>query len=398
MTLRLFLLALFSLTSFYCHSQTYEAGETYFGHLDYIEYKAGNLPIIISAPHGGNLEPNSIPDRDCGGCVYVQDANTQDLIRDMYDAIVSLFGCYPHVIINRLHRRKLDANREIVEAADGDPNSEDAWEDFQGFIEAAKDSVENRFTKGLYIDLHGHGHDIQRLELGYRLTKSELQLDDSELDQAIFVNDCSIKNLILENNMQLELSEMIRGADSFGQLFEEQNYPAVPSENDPYPGNGESYFSGGYNTERHGSKVSGGIDAIQIECNREGVRDTDSNRKDFAESTALVLKEFLEKHYFITDFLDEGCVLTSIENPEPINHNLVEIYPNPVLDFLFIDGMNESMEPIRLSVFDTTGQELINKEVDSVSKCMLDFSEYLPGIYLIKLESRNSINIMKVIK
>ena len=171
--------------------QTYIPGESYFGQNDYIEFIAGNLPIVISAPHGGGLEPIEIPDRDCTGCVYVRDSRTQELVRQMSDAIFEEFGCYPYIIINRLHRKKLDANRDIGDAADGDPLAEQAWFDFHDFIETAKDSITGNFGKGLYLDLHGHGHDIQRLELGYRISKSELQLSDSELDA--FVDDASIK-------------------------------------------------------------------------------------------------------------------------------------------------------------------------------------------------------------
>lgn len=32
----------------------------------YIEYRPGNLNLIISVPHGGTLRPDSIPDRDAG--------------------------------------------------------------------------------------------------------------------------------------------------------------------------------------------------------------------------------------------------------------------------------------------------------------------------------------------
>ena len=64
------------------------------------------------------------------------------------------------------------------------------------------------------------------------------------------------------------------------------------------PKAGDAYFRGGYNTERHGSSTDGSVDAIQIECNREGVRDTESNRLDFAMSTAEVIKQYLEAHYF----------------------------------------------------------------------------------------------------
>ena len=35
----------------------YTAGEKYFGRKEYTEYIAGNLPLIISVPHGGHLKP-----------------------------------------------------------------------------------------------------------------------------------------------------------------------------------------------------------------------------------------------------------------------------------------------------------------------------------------------------
>ena len=42
---------------------TYVAGQSYFGRNSYVEYIAGNSPVILSAPHGGLLTPSSIPDR-----------------------------------------------------------------------------------------------------------------------------------------------------------------------------------------------------------------------------------------------------------------------------------------------------------------------------------------------
>lgn len=89
-----------------------------------MEYLAGNLPIIVSAPHGGLLSPTSIPDRDCAGCTTVNDFNTQELARAFAEAVHERTGCWPHLIFNKLHRRKLDANRDIAEAADGNPDAE----------------------------------------------------------------------------------------------------------------------------------------------------------------------------------------------------------------------------------------------------------------------------------
>jgi hypothetical protein len=75
---------------------TYVPGQSYFGRNNYIEYIAGNAPVILTAPHGGALTPGSIPDRTasaCGGtATTVTDANTADLVRVMQRRFFALHG------------------------------------------------------------------------------------------------------------------------------------------------------------------------------------------------------------------------------------------------------------------------------------------------------------------
>ena len=65
----------------------YTPGTSYFGTSDYVEYIAGDLPVIFSAPHGGALEPAGIPARTTATCgpdvTTVTDANTEDLVRQI---------------------------------------------------------------------------------------------------------------------------------------------------------------------------------------------------------------------------------------------------------------------------------------------------------------------------
>ena len=98
------------------------------------------------------------------------------------------------------------------------------------------------------------------------------------LDMPLFIDDSSIKNLVYDNLNGMGLSDLLRGENSFGEFYENENYPTVPSKADPFPFSNEPYFSGGYNTNRYGSNSGGSIDAIQIECNMDGVRDTENNR------------------------------------------------------------------------------------------------------------------------
>lgn len=289
----------------------YSPGSAYFGTNDYVEYQAGNLPIIVSVPHGGYLEPASIPDRACSNCSVGRDSRTQELSYDIRTAIYRVYGGYPHIIINKLARIKFDANREIVEAALGNPEAETAWNEYHDFIQAAKDSCVANFGSAIFIDLHGHGHAIPRIELGYLLNKTRLQDTDSTLDANNRQDDSSIQYLKNVQNPTVSFAEILRGNECMGEFLVKRGYPSVPSASDVAPLPADLYFAGGYNTVRHGSRDSSQINAIQFELNWPGVRDSDANRKAFARALACASRSFLDQWYFDLDSWDPGNLVTS---------------------------------------------------------------------------------------
>src|SRR5438093_3859158 len=120
-------------------AEEYQPGRTYFGRNRYVEYLAGDLPFILSAPHGGRERPDELPDREKG--TFAFDTNTQELARAVADELQTRTGHWPHVILCRVHRRKLDCNREIGEGAAGNPLTEQTWQEFQGFIDSAQAAV-----------------------------------------------------------------------------------------------------------------------------------------------------------------------------------------------------------------------------------------------------------------
>jgi N-formylglutamate amidohydrolase len=265
---------------------------SYFGRNQYIEYIAGELPIILSAPHGGSLRPAEIPDRTYG--TTVTDLNTSELAQAVDSALVRLTGKHAHVVIVRLHRVKLDANRDMTEGAQGDTEAEIAWQEFQRFLADSKSAVNQRYTGGLYVDLHGHGHAVQRLELGYLLSAEDLRHPDDSLDsRPAFEVTSSIRTLSVRS--PLSFSDLLRGPSSLGALLEAEGYPAVPSDATPGPGDDE-YFAGGFNTALHGCRAGGVICGVQIESNRVGVRDTEENRARFAAALARVIERYLQLH------------------------------------------------------------------------------------------------------
>ena len=272
---------------------TYEPGESYLGRRDYVEYIPGELPVVLSSAHGGALQPSEIPNRTFG--VFTNDRNSLELTLAMRQALIDLTGYAPHVILSHLHRSRLDANREIVEAAQESPYAEQAWTEFQEWIETARAAVGGAYGKGMYFDIHGHGHDIDRLELGYLLTSEELNRSDLALNSLEVVARTSIRDL--GRTSPIPFSQLLRGPTSFGGYFEDEGIPSVPSPSAPGPGDAP-YFRGGYNTREHGSVSDGDVvSGVQIEHHYGGIRDTPQSRFEYSTKLARVIRKFMMEHY-----------------------------------------------------------------------------------------------------
>jgi hypothetical protein len=278
------------------------------GRRGYVEYIAGDAPVILTAPHGGTMLPDEIPDRtasSCGGdAVTDADLNTAELVIAMRERWFAHFGNRPHVVVMHLARRRLDPNRPLGEAACGDPEAEIAYGEWHAFIDAAKEAVLQTTGKGWYMDMHGHGHTAQRLEIGYLLSAAQLDLPDAELDADATLEELSsVRTLSLQS--PATFSELLRGPESLGSLYAAEGFPSLPSAADPRP-SGSPYFSGGDDTRRHtcgaesaafGGTAGRNICGVQIEANFVGVRDDAANRDRFGDATARVLERYLFQHW-----------------------------------------------------------------------------------------------------
>lgn len=264
----------------------------------FLEFVAGTAPLVIVAPHGGSLKPVNIPDRTCAGCEFLADANTEDLARLVVEAFVRRTGKRPFLALNHLHRIKFDGNRELDEATGSHSLLNGVWNSWQDNL----DSVSARAARahagrGLYIELHGHAHAVARIEIGYLLTAAQLRSSDAVLSSGAAMRQSSIARLVNDTRSGAADVVLLRGAPSLGALLYGAGYPAVPSPSDPAPKDGDSYFNGGYNTVRHGSLNGGLTDAVQLECNFAGVRDTAANRAAFADVLASILQQYLKAQY-----------------------------------------------------------------------------------------------------
>lgn len=371
------ILSLFLAIVFLGQAQTFTSGNTYLDSNNYIEYHAGNLPIILSSPHGGYLEPDAISLRDCDGCVYQRDSYTQELTRGIQEAIITKTGCYPHMVINLLHRNRLDANRDIIEAADSNTTVETSWRYFHRMTDTAKAVATRQYGKGLYIDMHAHAHSIQRLEIGHAVWKSDLRQSDNHLNSQTVLDKSTIKNLASDNINNLSHAQLIRGEYSLGTLMHESGFPSVPSSADSFPLDTQLFFTGGYDVKRHGSRNGGTIDAIQIECNQSW-RFTPAGREAFIDSASNALIEFVKTHYF-SDFKVNYCdKLLSTSNT---SQERFSMYPNPADNTLFI---NSRLENASIAIYNNLGILVLDGKLANEH---IDISELPSGIYNVRISN-----------
>lgn len=255
----------------------------------------GGIPLVLLAPHGGDLSPDSLPTRDCAECVTVNDANTLALMHAISEAFYARIGLRPFTVGNRLHRRKFDANRALAEATDSYAPLDTMWRLWHARVDSAKARASRVHPRVLLLDLHGHAHAVARIELGYLLSASHLRETDEQL--SLRMGNSSIARLDSVGLAGARGAPMLRGALALGTRLAALGFPSVPSDVDPAPLVGQDYFSGGYNTQRHGSLNGGVVDAIQLEHNFAGIRDTPENRAAYAETLVTALLAYLEDHY-----------------------------------------------------------------------------------------------------
>lgn len=271
----------------------WESGDVFFDDHKWTEAIAGDMPLVISVPHGGDIKPSSVPDRTCDDATTVTDLYTRELARAIEKELVEEYNIRPYLVLCHLKRTKIDQNRPLSEGTCGNPEMQTAWHQFHDYVDTALNLAVAEYGRAIYIDLHGHGHSKQRLEIGYNLTKNELVQIAGSGDLLALKQKSSIQNLFLLNT-GLDFREMMTGDEAFGTLMQNEGFNSVPSKQDPYPLSGDTYFNGGDNTRMYTGKAYPNVYGWQIECNKTGVRDTEASRAAFAKAFAKNIVHYLE--------------------------------------------------------------------------------------------------------
>ena len=368
--------------------------EVFYGTNNYIEYQKGTLPIVLSVPHGGDLDPAGIPNRTCNNPVFATDSNTIETALAIKNALFEQTGCYPHIIICHLKRSKLDCNRNLSDGACGNPQASTAWNEFQGFITTAQNHANlSSSNNAIFIDVHGHGNPIQRIELGYLLYDDELALPDATLNTTTYLNYSSIKNLALNNQNSYTHAQLLRGPKSFGTLLGDKGFPSVPSSQIPFPGTTSNYFSGGYITANHTCYAPNNlVNGFQMELNFTGIRDTPLNRQKFADSLAIVIDDYWFTHRNIQI---NACSTLNIIKPQLKS---LHVYPNPLnksIKLIRIEGLEP--EQHKYTIYTSVGQVHSSGYIHNDAIILAE--TFSSGLYflIIKQEASGEIYNFKIV-
>ncbi len=270
-------------------AQAQTAFKSTFDENNWFEYIEGNIPLVISVPHGGKIRTDSLPTRTCNGAIVTVDMYTIELAKEIQTYFVKNYKVSPYIVISHLARKHVDQNRDLDRSATcGNEKLHYAWYDYHNLIDTAI-SKANKLGKGvMFIDLHGHAHPKQRMELGYHLKAEELLAINEGGNGG---KKHSLNNL-LSLNTKLNINDLLFGENAFGTLLHDRYVASVPSKQDVAPLKDDAFFSTGPNTRRYTSSNYPNVFGLQLECNRE-VRFEKGKRTIAAKAIAESVKEYL---------------------------------------------------------------------------------------------------------
>jgi len=228
---------------------------------DLIEAHAGNLPLILTAPHDGDRQPEFAPRRGSG--TTVRDLHTAELTLNVARRIRETTGAAPYVVIARFARQYADANRAPEEALESE-QARPAYTAYHARIASWVDEVRARFPQGaLLVDIHGQGAAAGTVFIGTR-------------------NGLTLRMLTRDRG-----PAVLYGPEGLAALLARRGVRVVPGAADDARRE-DRRFVGGYTVFRYGSNNPGGIDAIQLESGLALRRDP-----RYAQELADALVDFM---------------------------------------------------------------------------------------------------------
>lgn len=235
-----------------------------------VHIQRGDLPIILSAPHGGRREVPGIEPRkgkDVRLFRTLTDAWTDPLTEKLAAEIEKQTGKRPYLVIAKFHRKFIDANRPAKFAYESD-KAKATYDAYHAALAEARREIITRWGRGLLLDIHG-----------------QASLNDTIIRGS--QNGQTTSHLVQKFG-----PDSLTGTSSlFGELAQ-KNFPVNPTVGSQKKEH--SKYNGGHIVQKYGSSQGGTFDAIQLELGRNLRRP--ENNSDTASRMAEAIHQFSLKH------------------------------------------------------------------------------------------------------
>lgn len=239
--------------------------------------RAGDIPILLSAPHGGRRAIPDVPERKADGekqFVTSRDDNTAELTMKLAEELEKHLHGKPFVVVAHFERKYLDVNRPAEDAYEVDA-AKLVYERYHAALRQSCQTIRKHWPHGLLLDIHGQAAEPDKIIRGT-------------------ANGDTVK-LLVERHSR---AAVIGPRSLFGALHE-AGIPVLPKlETDDR----EVKFNGGHIVRTYGSHRDGGLDAIQLELG------TDFRKKAKLDETARAVTEAIRTHctHYLPDAVGKG--------------------------------------------------------------------------------------------
>ena len=245
---------------------------------EFLQVQRGELPVIITAPHGGSLAIPGVPKRvgpegelKSGKFVTGQDARTFELATTTAKRVEELTGKKPYLVAMKAHRQFVDPNRPEKEAVEH-PNAQVVHAAFHGQVREFVDELRKKFPQGaLLLDIHGQAASSNTI---YRGTQ----------------NGTTVMKMVEKHG-----AVALTGEHSILGYLATKGINVSPTNTPPGSPRETSGFSGGYIVRSYGSHMTNGVDAIQLEFGGSFRMDA-GKREETAKFLAEAIKAYTEKY------------------------------------------------------------------------------------------------------
>ncbi len=228
--------------------------------------RAGNLPILLTAPHGGDQGIRDVPQRRHGKTGT--DTRTLEMAEAVSAHLARTLGAPPYLVAARFSRKYIDANRAENEAIES-PQAKAAYDAYHAQIRQFVEEIRTRFPKGaVLIDVHGQDEDPLVLHRGTR-------------------NGRTVAALLEKHG-----PEALTGPKSIFGVLEAKGYRVFPPAGAPIGNPQEDRrYNGGHTVFTYRSPA--GLDAIQLELG-SALRTDRGFPAALAEGIAVFYRSYLE--------------------------------------------------------------------------------------------------------